>query len=197
VAEAGELEAALLPLAARRPGRVTFDLGGLEFISSLAMGVLVSYRRAAARAGTEVCLAPDLHPAVREALDRAELLSLFDAGRLPGPGGRDRYPKADDVERTHGVGWGELVGLEPQLEALLLRARLAGASCRTFAGAGRAFGPVRNELAGLIGFAGKHHRHPLLGSVGAYEVAYWKLYDAVAGLLPAGAGGAEETQRRA
>jgi anti-anti-sigma factor len=126
VAEAGALEAALLPPAARRPGRVTFDLGGLAFVSSLAMGVLASYRRAAARAGTRVCLAPDLHPAVREALDR----------------------------------------------------------------------PVRNELAGLVGFAGRHHRHPVLGSVGAYEVAYWKLYGAVTGLLPARAGGVNETQRR-
>jgi hypothetical protein len=47
----------------------------------------------------------------------------------------------------------------------------------------RAFGPVRNELTGLVGFAGKHQRQPILGSVGAYAVAHWKLYDAVAGLL--------------
>jgi hypothetical protein len=51
----------------------------------------------------------------------------------------------------------------------------------------RVFGPLRNELAGLLGFAGKHRRHPVLGSVGAYEVAYWKLYHAVAALVPAGA----------
>src|SRR5262245_43013350 len=36
VAEAGALEAALLPVVARRPGCVTFDLSELAFISSLA-----------------------------------------------------------------------------------------------------------------------------------------------------------------
>jgi anti-anti-sigma factor len=205
VAEAGALEAALLPLAARRPASVTFDLGGLTFLSSLAMGVLVSYRRAAARAGTRVFLAPDLHPAVREALDRAELSGLFEAARPAGPGAgprlpaggaRDRYPNVDDVQRTHGVAWGELVELEPQLEALLWRARQAGAKCRTLTDVARVLSPLQGELAGLIGFLGKHHRHPVLGSVGAYEVAYWKLYDAVAGLLPARAGGGEKTKGR-
>jgi len=51
---------------------------------------------------------------------------------------------------------------------------------------------VRDELVELIGFAGKHRRHPVLGSVGAYEVAYWKLYDAVAGSLPMSPDGAAE-----
>src|SRR5262249_33176669 len=43
----------------------------------------------------------------------------------------------------------------------------------------------------LIGFAGRHHRHPVLGSTGAYEVAYWKPYDTVAGLVPGRAAGAK------
>jgi hypothetical protein len=60
----------------------------------------------------------------------------------------------------------------------------------------RAFGPVKNELAGLIGFAGKHRRHPVLGSVGAYAVAYGKLYDAVAGLIPGRAAGAQEAPEK-
>jgi hypothetical protein len=55
---------------------------------------------------------------------------------------------------------------------------------------------VKNELAGLIGFAGKHHRHPVLGSVGAYAVAYGKLYDAVAGLLPGRAAGVQEAPQK-
>jgi hypothetical protein len=46
-----------------------------------------------------------------------------------------------------------------------------------------AFGPVRNELAELVGFAGKHRGHPVLGGTAAHEVAYWKLYHAVAGLV--------------
>jgi hypothetical protein len=93
------------------------------------------------------------------------------------------YPNVNDVERTFGVSWDELVELEPELETLLGRVRLAGARGWTIADMDRGFGPLRNELAALIGFAGKHHRHPILGSVGAYEVAYWTLYDAVARLL--------------
>jgi hypothetical protein len=90
------------------------------------------------------------------------------------------YPDVDDVQRTFGVSWRQLVELEPQLEALLGRGRLAAARCRTFADVERVFRPLRNELAGLIGFAGKHRRHPVLGGAAAFEVAYWKLYDAVA-----------------
>jgi hypothetical protein len=51
---------------------------------------------------------------------------------------------------------------------------------------------VRDELAGLIGFASKHHWHPVPGGVGAYEIACWKLYDAVAAWLPGGAHEAPE-----
>jgi anti-anti-sigma factor len=192
IPEAGALEAAVSRLVARRPACVTFDLSELRLISSLAMGVLVAFRRAATRAGARVCLVPDLRPAVREALERAELLSLFETARRAVPDGGKRYPSACDVERTHGVTWGRLVELEPRLDFLLWRARLAGGGCRAFTDVDRVFGPLRNELAELIGFAGTHHRHPVLGGVGAYEVAYWKLYDAVAGLLPARAGGAGE-----
>jgi hypothetical protein len=97
--------------------------------------------------------------------------------------GRTMYPNVNDVQRTFGLSWGQLVELEPQLETLLGRARLASARCRTFSDMDRVFGPLRNDLAALIGFAGRHHRHPVLGSPGAYEVAYWKLYDSVARLL--------------
>jgi hypothetical protein len=190
VPEAAALEAAVLDLIARRPACVTFELSELLSISRLAMDVLAAFCQAAVRAGVRVRLTPDLQSVVRAALNRGELLGLFnavggaEACAGPGPGatdGRKRYPDVDAVQRTFRVTWGELVELEPQLETLLGRARTAGASCRTFTDVDRAFGPVRNELAELIGFAGKHHRHPVLGSVGALEVAYWKLYDAVAG----------------
>jgi hypothetical protein len=98
----------------------------------------------------------------------------------------------NDVQRTFGVSWDQLVELEPLLETLLERVGLAGPCGRTFTDVDRVFGPLRNELAALIGFAGKHHRHPVLGSVGAYEVAYWKLYDAVVRLLSGRAAGAQE-----
>jgi anti-anti-sigma factor len=191
VPEAAALEAALLPVGTRRPARVTFELSELLSISSLAMGVLVAFRRAVVRAGGRVCLAPDLQPLVRQALHRAELLDLFEAvaaavaGVEPGPSAADgRKPDPNgEVPPTARVTWGQLVDLEPRVEALLWRARAAGASCRTPTDVARAFSPVRNELAELIGFAGKHHRHPVLGSPGAYEVAYSKLHDDVAAFV--------------
>jgi hypothetical protein len=108
------------------------------------------------------------------------------------PDSRARYPNVVDVQRSYGVTWGQLVELERHLEMLLEGARLAGARCRSFTDVDRVFAPLRNDLAGLIGFAGKHHRHPILGSAGAYEVAYWTLYDAVAGLVSGRASGAKE-----
>jgi anti-anti-sigma factor len=84
---AGALLAGLLAPAARRPPVVTLDLSELRSISSLAMGVLVAYRRGVVRAGGRVRLAEDLQPAVREALARAELFDLFEtcaaAGAAP------------------------------------------------------------------------------------------------------------------
>jgi anti-anti-sigma regulatory factor len=200
VAEVGALEASLLRLLARRPAWVTFDLSELRFIATLAMGVLASYRRAAVRAGARVGLVRDLHPIVREALTRAELIGLFEvvssgspsAGSGPlAEANRKLYPTVDNVQRTYGVTWSQLVELEPQLATLLWRARMAVVKCSTVTDILRAFGPVRDDLTGLIGFAGKHHQHPVLGSAAAYSVAYWKLYDAVAQLLPRRAAGAE------
>jgi hypothetical protein len=198
VLEADALEGILLRLAAGRPACVIFELSKLESISSLAMGLLVAYRRGAVRAGGRVCLAADLQPGVREALDSARVLSLFEEVGTMKPGvtpaaidGREPHGNVDD-----GVGvcltWAQLVEVEPHLETLLWQAREVGVGCRTFTHADRVFVPVRNELTALIGFVGKHHRHPVLGSTEAYQVAYSKLYDAVAGLLPSRAASAEE-----
>jgi hypothetical protein len=93
-------------------------------------------------------------------------------------------PNVYDVERTYGIRWCQLVDLEPRVQELLWRAREAGAGCRGWADVQRLFSPLRHDLAGLLGFSGRHRRHPVLGSVGAYEVAYCKLYEAVVGLLP-------------
>jgi hypothetical protein len=103
------------------------------------------------------------------------------------------YPNLNDLQRAFGVTWGQLVELEPHLDTLLGWAKLACASNRTFPDVDQVFGPLRDELAALIGFAGKHHSHPILGSAGAYEVAYWTLYDAVASVLSGGAAGARES----
>jgi anti-anti-sigma factor len=205
VPEARALEASVVRLVARRSGCVTFDLSKLTFISSLAMGVLVAYHRGAVRSGARVCLALDLHPAVREALERTGLLGLFetDDGVQAGVGAaavadesRTVPPNVNHVQCTDGVSWVQLVELEPQVLELLWRARLAGASCRNSLDVERVFGSVKHELAGLIGFAGKNHKHPVLGSVGAYQVAYGKLYDAVAGLVPHRAAGPQQAPEK-
>jgi anti-anti-sigma factor len=79
VDSAGPLLDALLAPAARRPAVVTLDLSELRFISSLAMGVLVGFRRSIVRSGGRVCLAEGLQPAVEQALTQTRLLDLFEA----------------------------------------------------------------------------------------------------------------------
>jgi hypothetical protein len=106
------------------------------------------------------------------------------------------YPNFWELELLTCVTWQDLVELEPRLGHLLWQARQAGASCLCGADVDRAFPPIRNALVELVGFAGHNHRHPVLGSNGAYVVAYWKLYDAVAGLVPRRAGGAAEAPEK-
>src|SRR5262245_62027415 len=94
------------------------------------------------------------------------------------------YPQVHDLERAHGVTWQELTWLEPRLDELLWQARADGARCRDREDVERAFAPLRGALVELIGLLGRHRDCPVLGSVGAYEVAYWRLREAVSGLLP-------------
>jgi hypothetical protein len=101
-------------------------------------------------------------------------------------------PSFRDLERIHGVTWHELTELEPRLGELLWDARQACVTCRAWSDVDRAFASIRNALADLVGFASKNYRHPVLGRRGAYQVAYWKLYGAVAGLLPGRPAGAGE-----
>jgi hypothetical protein len=93
-------------------------------------------------------------------------------------------PDVDEMEHLHGVTFGRLVNQEPRLERLLWEARKVGATCRSQADVLAAFDTVRNQLSELIGFSSPHRVHRLLGSVGAYEVAYWKLFHAIADLVP-------------
>jgi hypothetical protein len=101
-----------------------------------------------------------------------------------------------DLERIHGISWRDLAELEPKLEDLLWEARQAGVRCRRWPDVDRVFEPLRNALVKLVGFAGENHRHPVLGSARAYQVVYWKLYDAVAGLLPGRANSANKPIKR-
>lgn len=101
------------------------------------------------------------------------------------------YRNFRHLEQLFGVTWRDLVDLEPSLEELLWTARQSSAICRRRTDVDRLFVPIRNALGGLVGFSGKNHQHPVLGSTKAYEVAYWKLYDEVVGALPACSGGAE------
>lgn len=85
-----------------------------------------------------------------------------------------------DMERIHGVRWVDLVELEPELDGLLKFARIVGGSCRDWWDVERGWGQFKNDIAGLVGYFGKHRGHPILGTVAAYDVVYWKLHNAVA-----------------
>ena len=76
---AGPLVDGLLAPTAHHPPVVTLDLSELRCISTLAMAVLVTFRRGVVRTGGRVRLAEGLQPAVNEALKRAELFDLFEA----------------------------------------------------------------------------------------------------------------------
>jgi anti-anti-sigma factor len=82
---AGVLLADLLAPLALHPEVVTLDLSQLRSISSLAVDVLLAYRRRLDRAGVRVRLLTKLQPAVNEALARAGLLDLVEA--IPETGG--------------------------------------------------------------------------------------------------------------
>jgi hypothetical protein len=86
-----------------------------------------------------------------------------------------------DVERIHGIAWGDLVALEPELDRLLDIASKVGDACRNWWDVERGWGQFKNEIAGLVGYFGNHRNHPVLGTVAAYDVTYWKLHNAVAG----------------
>ena len=94
------------------------------------------------------------------------------------------FPTVNDLQRAHGVTWGELTVLEPQLLELLWQARAAAGGCYGWEDVPRVFAPFRGALAELVGLMGKHRSHPVLGSRAAYEVAYWRLHHAIVGLLP-------------
>jgi anti-anti-sigma factor len=83
--EATALDAALQPARARRPARVTLDLSELHFISSLALGVLVGFRRSIARTGGRVRFTA-LRPNVRETIERAGLAKLLPEPDAPAEG---------------------------------------------------------------------------------------------------------------
>src|SRR5262249_14516547 len=85
VERGGALRDGLLGPVAQHPAVVTLDLSELRCISTLAIGVLVAFRRGVVRRGGRVRLAKALHPAVRESLARAEAFGLFDIAAEIGP----------------------------------------------------------------------------------------------------------------
>jgi anti-anti-sigma factor len=70
------LEQELTKLVATRPPLVVFDLSGLDFIASLGMGALMSFRKAVTRNGGALRIAA-AKPAVLDAFKRAALKELF------------------------------------------------------------------------------------------------------------------------
>src|SRR5262249_18357351 len=92
--------------------------------------------------------------------------------------------KVQDLEQAHGVTWGQLAGMGPGLLGLWGRAGGAGSGCGGGEEVGGVSAPFRGAVAELVGFRGLYSGCPVLGSVGAYLVVYWRLREAVSGLLP-------------
>jgi anti-anti-sigma factor len=82
--QAEVISAQLLRAPLDGAGLVVLDLAGLTFLSSLAMGALVSYRRGVARRGVEVRLA-NVQARVWLALESAGLGKLFERIDLEEP----------------------------------------------------------------------------------------------------------------
>lgn len=85
-----------------------------------------------------------------------------------------------NMERMHKVTWDQLVELEPELDNLLADARAVGQCCRTWRDVEKNWTPFKNPIHNLIGLFRKHRGHPVLGTVAAYDVTYWKLHNALA-----------------
>jgi anti-anti-sigma factor len=80
------ISAQLLRIPLEAYSLVVLDLAGLTFLSSLAMGALVEYRRGLGRRGVELRLA-NVQGKVWSALERAGLWRLFEGIVLEAPTG--------------------------------------------------------------------------------------------------------------
>ena len=80
------ISAQLLRIPLEAYSLVVLDLAGLTFLSSLAMGALVEYRRGLGRRGVELRLA-NVSAQVWSALERAGLWKLFEGIVLEAPTG--------------------------------------------------------------------------------------------------------------
>jgi anti-anti-sigma factor len=76
LAACGVLDRALLGISAQKAKLVIFDLSGLTFVSSLAMGSMVAFRNGVVRSGGRVFLA-GMSPLVLECFRRPRLTELF------------------------------------------------------------------------------------------------------------------------
>ena len=87
------LSARLLRVPLDGASLVVFDLAELTFLSSLAMGALIEYRRGVARRGVEVRFA-NVQPRVWMALELAGLGTLLERIDLEEPGRPPAMPVA-------------------------------------------------------------------------------------------------------
>jgi anti-sigma B factor antagonist len=77
VTSAPMLESELKAASDRNPPLVVLDLSGLEFISSMSMGMLVAFQTRIVKGGGR-CRVSGVRPAVGDALRRVHLDSVFD-----------------------------------------------------------------------------------------------------------------------
>jgi len=85
-----------------------------------------------------------------------------------------------EMEKIHSITFKQLAAEERELDRLLSIAQMVGNACRSWHDVERGFNQFKNDILKLVGFCGKHSGHPVLGTVGAYDVVYWKLHNAVA-----------------
>ena len=90
------------------------------------------------------------------------------------------YTSVREMEKIHNIKWEQLAAEEPELDRLLSIAQMVGNACRSWHDVERGFNQFKNDILRTVGFQSKHNNHPVLGTVGAYNVVYWKLHNAVA-----------------
>lgn len=84
-----------------------------------------------------------------------------------------------DMERIHGLRWGQLAEQEPELERLLKSARMVGDGCRTWSDVHKGFSQFKNDVDRLTRSIVSRSPGPKLNGTAVWDVIYWKLHNAV------------------
>lgn len=84
-----------------------------------------------------------------------------------------------DIERMHDLNWENLADLEPRLNGLLVDAVTSRPRRKRGFNYELAWARFKQPIANLVGFHRRDECDPLLKTVAAYDVVYWKIYHAL------------------